>query len=176
MLDTNIFTQNYWGFRICPSSSTLKTRKHNVSKLNLFPFSGDRRESPTLLGVLEGAGQSMWHATAVLYAKSKGDNRKICSKNSDGANIDVVLWHKWRWKLVPRRFYCIFLLSSLRLSLVSGVCIRILNKIWVVQWLRSALSNGPSRGDSFPSPEDETDPVLKRCFIVLRTIWWTKSR
>jgi hypothetical protein len=34
-------TQIFWIFELCPSSGILETRKHNVSKLDLFPFSGE---------------------------------------------------------------------------------------------------------------------------------------
>jgi hypothetical protein len=50
-------TQNCWVFGVCPSSGILETRKHNVSKLDLFPSSGWGVKSPTLLGPLERTNQ-----------------------------------------------------------------------------------------------------------------------
>jgi hypothetical protein len=34
-------SQNDWVFGLCPSSSILKTREHNVSETDLFPCSGE---------------------------------------------------------------------------------------------------------------------------------------
>jgi hypothetical protein len=37
--------QNYWALGLCPSSGILKTRKHNVSRIDLFPSSGEMGET-----------------------------------------------------------------------------------------------------------------------------------
>jgi hypothetical protein len=46
-------TQNYWVFGLCPLSAILETIKHIVSELDLFPSSGEKGETLTLLGLLE---------------------------------------------------------------------------------------------------------------------------
>jgi hypothetical protein len=38
-------TQNYWVFVLFPSSGILETRKHNVSEIDLFPFSGEGEDT-----------------------------------------------------------------------------------------------------------------------------------
>jgi hypothetical protein len=45
-------------------------------------------------------------------------------------------------------------------------CLILANIFW---WLRLALSEGPNvLGVSFPSPEDETDPVSEMlCFLII---------
>jgi hypothetical protein len=50
-------TQNYWVFGLCPSSSILKKNQteNTFWKLDLFPSSGEGRETPTLLRPLEKA-------------------------------------------------------------------------------------------------------------------------
>jgi hypothetical protein len=50
-------TQNYWVFGLCPLSSILETRKHNVSETGCFhsQVRGAGGKTPTLLGPIERA-------------------------------------------------------------------------------------------------------------------------
>jgi hypothetical protein len=48
-------THNFWGSGLFPSIGILKSRRHNVSKMDLLPSSGEGRKTPTLLGPLERA-------------------------------------------------------------------------------------------------------------------------
>jgi hypothetical protein len=63
-------TQNCWGSGLCPSSGTLKSRKHNFQKLDLFLPSDEGRKAPTLLGPLERANLNHWvkHYVAFLLS------------------------------------------------------------------------------------------------------------
>jgi hypothetical protein len=54
------FAQNYWVFGPCPSSGIIETRKHNVPETGVFSSSGERGETPTLLGSLERANFNHW--------------------------------------------------------------------------------------------------------------------
>jgi hypothetical protein len=49
-------TQNYWVSRFCPSSGVLTGKKTSFRKLDLFPSSGEERETPTLLALIERIG------------------------------------------------------------------------------------------------------------------------
>jgi hypothetical protein len=48
-------TQNCWVSGHCSLAAILNTRKHNVSEMDLFSFSGGGRETPTVLGSIERA-------------------------------------------------------------------------------------------------------------------------
>jgi hypothetical protein len=53
-------TQNHWISGICPSTGIVTTMKYNFRKLDLFPSSGEGRETPTLLGPLERDNLNHW--------------------------------------------------------------------------------------------------------------------
>jgi hypothetical protein len=69
-------TQNYRIFGLCPSSGILTTRKHNVSKLDLFPSSGEC-ETRTLLGPL---GRSLLFASCCVLLYNRQHNKFITNK------------------------------------------------------------------------------------------------
>jgi hypothetical protein len=46
--------QNYWAFRLCPSSNIIKSRKHNISEIGSVSVLGEG-EMPAVLGLLERA-------------------------------------------------------------------------------------------------------------------------
>jgi hypothetical protein len=48
-------TQNYWVFRLFPSSGVLDNRKHDVSEIGSVSVLGYGGKTPTLLGLLERA-------------------------------------------------------------------------------------------------------------------------
>jgi hypothetical protein len=43
------YSQNYWVYGLRPSSYILKTRQHNVSETDLFPSSGEGRDTCSLI-------------------------------------------------------------------------------------------------------------------------------
>jgi hypothetical protein len=49
-------TKNYWVSGLCPSSGILNSMK----SMDLFPPSGEGRETPTLLGPLERSNLNHW--------------------------------------------------------------------------------------------------------------------
>jgi hypothetical protein len=74
-----------WILSVIRNSKQLE--KTTFRKLDFFPSSGERRETPTLLGRLETANRNHW--ATILYnqlnkhvtqAESKGVNREIWSK------------------------------------------------------------------------------------------------
>jgi hypothetical protein len=56
--------QDYWVSGLCLSSGLLNTLVENIKfrKLDLFPSSGEGRETPTLLDPLERANLNHWHS------------------------------------------------------------------------------------------------------------------
>jgi hypothetical protein len=66
-------TQNYWASGLCPSPGIL----YNITfrKLDLFPSSGEGRETPTLLGHLQRANLYHWARVGVSLPSSEDGNR-----------------------------------------------------------------------------------------------------
>jgi hypothetical protein len=64
--------QNHWGPGLCPSFGILSTVLKNAAfrRLDVFPFSGEGKEIPTLLGTLKRANPShrklLWNLSITI--------------------------------------------------------------------------------------------------------------
>jgi hypothetical protein len=70
-----------WVYGLCQLSWIVNTRKQNVSKLNLFPSSGERRETPIVLGPLERANLN--HLTRTMDKVHKLSDSKDYTPSSE---------------------------------------------------------------------------------------------
>jgi hypothetical protein len=63
-------TQNYWVFGLCPSYGILDTRRYDVSETGYIRPQLGGRETPTLLGPLEGANLNHWSGVSFRLTSS----------------------------------------------------------------------------------------------------------
>jgi hypothetical protein len=94
----HLLPQNHWVSELCPSSGILNTRKHNFRKLDVFPFSGEEWETPTLLGPVEKANLNKWTVRSQSQSHVTTDGQSVSQY--------ILVWSPL-WNLWPDITFCL---------------------------------------------------------------------